>query len=299
MDQPAVALASRARAAPRRLDRGLVAYFAVAYAVSWSWLIPMAVAGGVAIAGRGWPTHFPALLGPLIAAVLVTAGADGRRGLRDLLRRMTLVRVPLRWWVFSLSPLLVLTVVLAIDAATGRPLPSADDFANFGGLPSRWGVFGVVAALLLVNGFGEETGWRGFALPRLQARYSPLAATSILAALWACWHAPMFLVVETFRSFGVGILIGWMIGLFSGAIVLGWLYNRSRGSILLVAIWHASYNLISGTDAAKGLLAAMSTTLVIGLAATLMALEIRAHRRGLPTVLGPPAAGTSRRPVNL
>jgi uncharacterized protein len=112
-------------------------------------------------------------------------------------------------------------------------------------------------------------------------------ATSILAALWAGWHAPMFLVVDTFRSFSAGIVVGWVIGIAAGAFVLTWLYNRSGGSILLVAVWHGTYNIVSGTTASSGLLAASSTTLVIVLAVVLVILEYRAFRSGRPTVIGP------------
>jgi len=202
---------------------------------------------------------------------------------------MTRVTVPWQWWLVALSPLLLLGAVLIIKKAAGQQLPKAGDFAVFSGLPSGWGVVVVAGAILLVNGFGEETGWRGYALAQLQQRHSPLVATVVVAALWAGWHAPMFLIVDTFRSFGPAITAGWVIGLFSGAVVLSWLYNRGGGSILLVAVWHGTYNLISGTAAGTGLLAATSTTLVITLAATLVGLEIRAGRQGRPSVLGPAA----------
>lgn len=270
-----------------RPDRRTAWFFVLAYGLSWGWLIPIGLAGGPVTAGTGWPTHFPALLGPALAAFVVAAWWGGRRGVADLLRRMVLVRVPIRWWLFAVSPLLVLLAVLVIDTVVGQPLPAYADFAVFSGLPAGWGVLGVAAAILLVNGFGEETGWRGYALPALQRRYSPLVATVILAVLWAAWHAPMFIVVSTFRSFNVPILAGWIIGLFCGAIVLTWLYNRSGGSVLLVAVWHTTYNIISGTNAATGLLAATSTTLVIALALILLGLEIRASRQHRTSVLGP------------
>jgi uncharacterized protein len=259
-------------------------FFALAYLLAWLWLLPVAVAGGRVAAGRGWPTHFPALLAPLVAAVTVTAWCEGRAGLVDLGRRMARVRVPLRWWVFAVSPLLVLGLVLVVDRVAGRALPAAGDFARFSGLPSSWGVLGVGAAIVVVNGFGEETGWRGYAVPHLQQRHTPLAATVFVAVLWAGWHLPMFLVVEGFRSFTVPITVGWVIGLFCGAVVLSWLYNHT-GSILLVALWHGTYNVISGTTAASGLLAAVSTTLVIVLAALLVVLEVRATRHGRTSIL--------------
>ncbi|MGS0684708.1 CPBP family intramembrane glutamic endopeptidase [Nakamurella sp. GG22] len=278
--------AGPARQADRAGTRthALAAYSLLAYGLSWAWLIPMAVAGSVVVQGSGEPSHFPALLGPMLAAVLVA----WRTGdLPRLLRSMTMVRVPLRWWAFALSPVLVGCGVWALLAVVGTDLPQASGFAEMSGLPAALGVVAVTALVLLVNGFGEETGWRGFALPQLQRRHSPLAAMSIVAVLWAGWHLPMFFVVGNFRTFGAGTVVGWFLGLLAGSIVLGWLYNRSGGSVVLVAIWHAGFNMVSGTAAATGALAAVTTTAVMMLAAGLVAAEVISRRRGRPSVLGP------------
>ncbi|MEP6797764.1 MAG: type II CAAX endopeptidase family protein [Lapillicoccus sp.] len=280
------------RRAPDPSGGHVAPYVVIAYVVSWGWLLPLVISGSTVVAGTGWPTHFPALAGPLVAAVALTARREGRPGLRDLVRRMVSVRLPVRWWLFAVSPVLLVLCVFALDGLAGRPTPVLSDFAVFSGLPAQWGVLPVAAAVFVVNGFGEETGWRGYALPHLQDRHSPLRATLILAAVWAGWHLPMFWLVDTFRSMGPVMVAGWVLGLGCGAVVLTWLYNRSGGSILLVATWHATYNLISGTRAATGLLAAASTTLVIVLALALVGLEIRGTRRGSPTILGPrPASG--------
>jgi membrane protease YdiL (CAAX protease family) len=265
---------------------GVAVFYLLAYGFSWAWLGAVALSGGRVSSGSGWPTHFPALLGPLMAAVIVTSSREGRLGLADLARRMVKAGVPKRWWLFALSPLLLLLVVLLLDAALGLPLPRLADFAEFSGLPSRWGALAVAGTILVVNGFGEETGWRGYAFPHLQRIRSPLAATLIVAVLWAGWHAPMFFVVSSFRTMGAPMILGWTIALVCGAIVLSWLYNRSGGSILLIVIWHGTYNLISGTAAAPGLLAATATTLVVMLATCLVILELRAAHRGGRTVLG-------------
>jgi len=272
----------------------IVGFFALAYALSWLWLLPIAAAGGRIVAGRGWPTHLPALLAPLAAAVIVTARYDGRAGLADLGRRMVQVRVRLRWWVFAVSPLLVLALVLLVDGVAGRALPAAEDFARFSGVPSGWGTLGVAATIIVINGFGEETGWRGYALPHLERRHTPLTATLIVAGLWAGWHLPMFLVVDSFRTFTPAITVGWVIGLFCGAIVLTWLYNHTS-SILLVALWHGTYNIISGTSAATGFLAAASTTLVMVLAVTLLVLELRATHADRASILHPPSTSPDTR----
>lgn len=261
------------------------AWFAgLACVLSWAWLIPLAVTGAVVEPGRGWPTHFPALLGPALAAVVVTAWAGGRRGLLDLARRATRVRVPARWWVFAVSPVLLAPGALVI---AGDPLPPLGDFAVISGLPAGWGLLGVAVVVVLVNGFGEETGWRGFAVHTLQDRYSALVSTVMVAAAWAVWHVPMFFVLASFQEFSTVTLVGWLVGLFCGAIVLTWLFNRSGGSIAVVAVWHGAYNIVSATRGAEGVLAAVFTTMVVALAVILVVVEIRATRRGTMSIIGP------------
>jgi membrane protease YdiL (CAAX protease family) len=101
-------------------------------------------------------------------------------------------------------------------------------------------------------------GWRGYALPRLQKDRTALSATIILAVLWALWHLPQF-----FYLFDPAIAIGWVIGLFAGAIVFTWLFNSSSGSILIVAIWHGCFNFITASNAGNGILAAVVSTVVM------------------------------------
>jgi membrane protease YdiL (CAAX protease family) len=270
--------------APRRPDEGLLAYTLLAYGLSWLWLLPLALAGLVVQQGHGWPTHFPALLGPMVAAVLVAARSGT---LRRLLTSIVRIKVALRWWAWAVSPLLLLGVALIVDRIAGRQLPGTADFAQMSGLPSSLGVIGVAAVVLLVNGFGEETGWRGFALPALQRRLSPLRAMLVLSLIWAGWHLPMFLVIDNFRTFTAGTVVGWLLGLMAGSIVLGWLYNRSGGSIALVAVWHAGFNMVSATAAASGLVAAVVSTVVMVQAVVLVGAELSARRRGRPSVLFP------------
>jgi len=269
-----------------RLDvRALVVFFALAYALSWSWVIPLAAAQQVVRRGVGWPTHLPALLGPAVAAVVVTGWTMGQPGVRDLGARMARWLVPLRWWLAAVSPVVFLGLGLAAMAAAGQALPDLANFGRFSGIPAI-GLAGVLL-LIFVGALGEETGWRGYALPQLQHRFSPLASSLILAGLWFGWHLPQFWVIGTYRDFTPVQYVGMFLGLACGAVVLTWLYNRSGGSILLVAVWHALYNVVSATQAATGLLAAVVTTLIMIQGIALIALELRVRRRGQPSVLGP------------
>ena len=282
------ALGELPREAPSRsrLDvKALVAFFALAYALSWSWAIPLAVAHLVVRRGEAWPTHYPLLLGPAIAAVVVTAWTMGRPGVRDLLARVARWRVPLRWWLAAVSPAAFLGLALIGMAAAGKALPSAADFGRYSGTPA----IGLVGVLLLIvfGAVGEETGWRGYALPQLQRRFSPLTSSLILAVLWFGWHLPQFFMIATYRNSSPVQYVGFFLGLTCGAVILTWLYNRSGGSILLVALWHGLYNLVSGTQAATGMLSAVVTTLVMIQAVVLVILELQARRRGQPSILGP------------
>jgi membrane protease YdiL (CAAX protease family) len=84
---------------------------------------------------------------------------------------------------------------------------------------------------------GEEIGWRGYALPRLQAKYNALTATLILGVVWGLWHLPKFL------SHFNPIAFAWfMVHILAFAVILTWLYNGTRGSLLLAAVCHASAN---------------------------------------------------------
>jgi uncharacterized protein len=269
---------------PRLNVRALVAFFVLAYALSWSWLIPMAVVHEVVRRGVSWPTHFPALLGPTIAALAVTAWTLGRPGVRDLLARMIRWRVAVRWWLVAVSPAVFLGLGLIVMAAAGKTLPNAADFGRFSGIPAI-GPAGVLL-LLLIGALGEETGWRGYALPQLQRRFSPLASSLILAVVWFGWHLPQFFVIATYRDSGPVQYVGMFLGLACGSVVLTWLYNRSGGSILLVALWHGLYNFVSGTQAATGTLAAVVSTLIMIQGLALIGLEVRARRHGRPSVLG-------------
>ncbi len=268
--------------------RPLVCYFALAYAFAWGWWLPLAFAHRIVVVGMT-PTHFPGLLGPLLAAFIVTGVTRGRDGIVDLLARMIRWRVRARWYLAALSPLAFFAIAAALARATGGDWPDLAGLGMFGGLPEI-GVVGVWAAMILVNGFGEETGWRGFAIPRLQRAHGALASSLILAVVWALWHLPLFFILETYRGLGVAVIPGFFLGLACGAVVLTWLYNRSGGSILIVALWHGTYNMASGTVAARGVVAAIVSTLVSVQAIALVALDLRARRRGERSPLGPPQA---------
>ncbi len=266
--------------------RRAVVFTVLAYAWSWSCWLPLIATGSTVTAGVGWPTHLPGLAGPAVAAVLTTYLFDGGPGLVALGRRVVRWRLPLRVWLVvpGTAAVAVACAVLAPGAS-----PSTAAWARYTGAPAG-GLVEVVVLVLVVNGLGEETGWRGFLadalLPRLGLRGTSLA----VAVVWGLWHLPLFFCVDTFEDLGV-LTAGWAVGLLAGSVVLTALYAGGRGSVLLVAMWHTVYNLGSATDAARGLPAAVTSTLVM-VAAVVLLVRSGPVRRGQGPY--PRGAGSAR-----
>jgi len=238
-------------------SRNLVTYFILAYSISWAIAIPLALAkqGVIQPIFPQW-FHYLVAYGPILSALIVTWATQGQEGLREIWARMTKWRVGAIWWLAALSPVLIgLASVLVMNFLTANKI-SLFDFGVVKFLPPLG--IGALPLWILTFGFGEETGWRGFALPRLQKSRSALYATTILTFFWALWHLPQF-----FYVFDPSIAIGWVIGLYAGAIVFTWIINSTEGSILLAAVFHGCFNYITSSDAGGGLLAAVVSALVM------------------------------------
>ncbi|WP_428268639.1 CPBP family glutamic-type intramembrane protease [Haliangium sp.] len=221
----------------------LLSFFGLAYAISWAVELPIALSARGLVAAEVHPgIHFFAGLGPLLAAFIVTAVTAGRAGVGELWARVVKWRVGTGWLLFGLLsvPALYLASAIAVRLGSGT-WPDLGRFGTVFEFPALGAAVGMLLHLFGF-GFGEEVGWRGFALPRLQRRHSALAATFILSIFWALWHLPMFFYKENFMAMGVGGTIMFFLSMFAGAILLTWLYNSTRGSVLMVALWHGLLN---------------------------------------------------------
>jgi uncharacterized protein len=128
------------------------------------------------------------------------------------------------------------------------------------------GEVGAVAAFAAVDptfGFGEETGWRGFALAQLQRRHSVATATVLVAVMWAVWHTPYWFYLPGYQELGIAGAPGFFVGLLLGAILMSWLYNATGGSIAAVAVWHALFDFFSGSQATDGLMNGVMSTVIV------------------------------------
>jgi uncharacterized protein len=239
----------------------VLAFIATTYALSWSlwlaaWIVsePLGLARGIAAV--------PFLLGglgPAVAAWLVLRWTGG--SVRAWARPIVRWRVPGRYYLYALG------LPAALYGFANLVLALLGESVDARLLTDRWYLYAATFAFTLtLGGALEEPGWRGFALPRLQQRFSPLAATSLLGLAWGIWHVPIY--------GPAGFVVPFVLAFF-----YTWLYNRT-GSVLLCILLHASFtpaqdHLVLLADEVHG-----TTDVAIGLAYLLGAGLLVAVTRG-------------------
>lgn len=217
----------------------LASFFLIAYA--WTWCCWGAIyAGSSAHLPLSLPKDTLATLGqfgPCIAALLVTAGTSGRDGLRELGARLVRWRRVGRIWL-GVSLLLLPATMLEAILLHALFHPAITPLRFYG----AWQTLPVsfLYTLLLCGPLGEEPGWRGFALPRLQAKYRPALATLLLGLLEACWHLPLWWIYPAPCPFPM-----FLVGAMLLAFLFTWLFNHTQGSLLFSLLFHASLNTAS------------------------------------------------------
>jgi uncharacterized protein len=231
----------------------LITYFVLAYVISWSIVLPLiARAQGFIDVHVPFALHYVNDYGPLLAAIITARIADGADGLRDLLRRMVLWRTALGWVLLAaFLPLVVFAVAAGIVVlAMGKAPPNLGLLGKLPYLPYL-GYGGWIFWMLTV-GIGEESGWRGYALPKLQGSMSALSATMIVTLFWVGWHLPRFFYFDGFLTLGFSVLPTFALQELVFAILLAWLYNSARGSILAPALFHSGFNFFLASPASGG-----------------------------------------------
>ena len=200
----------------------LIAFFILAFAFFW---IPVPLASITPI--------LPVLIGlfgPALAAIIVTSLTEGQSGVKSLLKRLGQWRVGLAWYLVTLGfPFAVGLAAIGISSVLGSRTAR------------QIGPFSAFALILGILIFGEELGWRGYAFPRLQARYGALPASLIFGLIHAAWHLPYLFIIPGQDLFGAPFLAYWVMTT-ANAIVLTWILNHARGSVLIATLYHAMFN---------------------------------------------------------
>ena len=220
----------------------IVLFFFLAYAISWG-ISLFATQGLLPFTNPPLITLVAGLLyhfGPALAGIIMAASESGRIGVRDLLRPLGRLRVAAGWYLLIIFyPLVLRLTAVGLDFALGGPAPIF--FASRAlGLPNGNPLvmaLPILLSTLVLTGIAEEIGWRGYALPRLQERYSALTASLIIAALWAPWH------YNPLNFSGIRAFIPWhALSVLSMTILMTWVYNSTSGSLGMAVLFHAFSN---------------------------------------------------------
>jgi membrane protease YdiL (CAAX protease family) len=222
----------------------LVGSFALAAAIFSNWLLAKYI-----FEEASQPIHLflLGLLTLLPAWIFFNAGS-GRGNLHDLLGSLARLRINPRWFAvaFSLMPTLSMVGVLLTALITGRPVSSwVMSIKSNPIMPNLALAF--FATALYGGPLGEEAGWRGFALNRLQKRFDPLLASVYLGLIWGIWHLPLHVTGYYNQVFG-NPWMGLLLRLFTTiplAVLFTWLFNRTHGNLLVMIILHTMVNITS------------------------------------------------------
>lgn len=185
-------------------------------------------------AGNIWKVNDPespwflTIYGTGLGALLVVALSDGWVGVKAWASRIVRWRVGLIWYaaVFSI-PLILQLSSYSLNVALGAPSETPFSLSRLSFFLPKF------IQVMLIIALGEETGFRGYALPKLMEKYSPFVATLILAVMRVIWHVPLFLTGDS-----------WWVSLhvIGGDFLFTWIFLNTRGSVLLAMLLHSANN---------------------------------------------------------
>src|SRR5829696_9171117 len=203
----------------------IIAFFVLTYALTWIIESPLVFLTDSVTATQGLVLVILASNVPSVMAIVLTAVVFGRGALRKLLGRLLIWRVNPFWYlVVFLGPVALTGGVVLLNALMGGPalslgmtLVGAATFFAFSVVPG--------------SALGEEIGWRGYVLPRLQSRMSALSAALLIAPIWGLWHLPLWLTGDPVKT--PTFYVPFFVAVFALSVILTWVYNSTRGSLLM------------------------------------------------------------------
>jgi len=191
--------------------------------------------------------------GPTLTAIIVSGYMYGMDGIKDLLSRLKIWRIG-AWWILVLIVPFALIFSVSVSAAL-----TTGDVGYFSRLPPIYVALISLLMSTIFAGFGEEIGWRGFLLPRLQNRFTALHSSLILGIIWGLWHFPEFLMGGGGLHGALAAELGFFLALLyftalitTFSIVLTWFVNNTKGSVLVPVLVHGFVNGWAGYFMAAG-----------------------------------------------
>ncbi|HZM27615.1 MAG TPA: type II CAAX endopeptidase family protein [Gemmatimonadales bacterium] len=212
----------------------LISFYVLTYAVSWLLWAPLVIFGDRVPGPLAFILLLLGSLVPSTMGVLFVALLRGRSGVRTLLGRLLHARIGLRWYLAVVALTMLAPLAVGVSILMGGDTPVVDNT-----------VFGVLFlfAFMIFPGsaLGEELGWRGFVLPRMQARHSALKASLLIGILWGPWHLPLWLTGS--EGHPISLYGPFVVAVVASSVFYTWLYNNTGGSLLIVVLYHAASNL--------------------------------------------------------
>ena len=212
----------------------LISFYVLTYAVSWLLWAPLVIFGDRVPGPLAFILLLLGSLVPSTMGVLFVALLRGRSGVRTLLGRLLHARIGLRWYLAVVALTMLAPLAVGVSILMGGDTPVVDNT-----------VFGVLFlfAFMIFPGsaLGEELGWRGFVLPRMQARHSALKASLLIGILWGPWHLPLWLTGS--EGHPISLYVPFVVAVVASSVFYTWLYNNTGGSLLIVVLYHAASNL--------------------------------------------------------
>lgn len=218
-------------------------YFAIAFSITWIIEFGLAFYGISMETASGSVMLSLSVLGPATAAIALTYFTKDKEVIRDYWKRITdTKRISFRWYlIIFLFPAFLFGLSALIDILMGgKGLNFGAQIMQFSANPIYLIIIAVLAPTF------EEFGWRGYALDKLQMRWSAVASSLILGVLWAVWHVPIFLIPGTYQySLGVGSPAFWtyMISVVPLTFLFTWIFNNTYRSTLSAILFHITIDI--------------------------------------------------------
>lgn len=214
----------------------LIVFFLLAYGLTWMLQIP-------AVIFPDWPDllTFLGSFGPVVAAFIVAGLIAGKVGVQQLITPIRKWRVGIQWYlIVLLGPSLMMVFSIYLYSLLGKGTGISTHVQVSSMIGEHFLALFIIFIYQSLIVWGEEIGWRGFALPSLQGKYHPLLASVILGILWGGWHLPWFWIEGSVQqSMSVPFFILATVGY---SIIYTWIYNGTRGSLLMMCLLHAANN---------------------------------------------------------
>jgi membrane protease YdiL (CAAX protease family) len=237
-----------------------------AHALGWSPIeVPLV---GLLIAGYG----------PALAAVVLVRRQAGWDGVKQLLGRLLHWRIGPAWYALVVvSPVAFLLVGIAVHVAVGGQAPNLVDPPLLRDVAEGAAPVLFLVVILVQQGLvliGEEVGWRGYALPALQARHSAMVASLVLGLVWGLWHLPLILTPAARSGVADVPVVLFLLDIVASSVFYAWVYNNTRGSLFAVTLLHTMTNTavvflpvtsIAGTDVRPFVAVIIARWVVVGL----------------------------------